>query len=55
MGLLITDHNVRETLAITGVGAYMPYRKAASCRGRSNEVADNPGPPATSSVTPLQL
>jgi len=40
-GLLITDHNVRETLAITD-RAYHPYEGSILAAGRSNEVADNP-------------
>jgi len=41
MGLLITDHNVRETLAITD-RAYILTEGSILAAGRSNEVADNP-------------
>lgn len=41
MGLLITDHNVRETLAITD-RAYILTEGSILAAGRSDEVADNP-------------
>lgn len=41
MGILITDHNVRETLAITD-RAYILNDGAILASGRSDEVAADP-------------
>ena len=41
MGILITDHNVRETLAITD-RSYILTEGSILASGRSEEVANNP-------------
>lgn len=41
IGILITDHNVRETLAITD-RAYIMYQGKILVSGQSREIADNP-------------
>ena len=41
IGILITDHNVRETLAITD-RAYILYEGKVLCSGTASEIAANP-------------
>jgi lipopolysaccharide export system ATP-binding protein len=41
IGILITDHNVRETLAITD-RAYILYEGKVLCAGTASEIAANP-------------
>jgi lipopolysaccharide export system ATP-binding protein len=41
IGVLITDHNVRETLSITD-RAYIMYEGAIKCLGNASELAANP-------------
>jgi lipopolysaccharide export system ATP-binding protein len=41
MGILVTDHNVRETLAITD-RAYILNEGSILAAGRSDEVANDP-------------
>ncbi|HUV35923.1 MAG TPA: LPS export ABC transporter ATP-binding protein [Patescibacteria group bacterium] len=41
LGILITDHNVRETLSITN-RAYIMYEGSIKCSGTADELASNP-------------
>ncbi len=41
LGVLITDHNVRETLSITD-RAYIMYEGSIKCSGTADELASNP-------------
>ena len=48
IGVLITDHNVRETLGLTD-RAYIIYSGEVLMEGRTDDIVNNPeGPPALS-------